>query len=138
MKKNKQDEAIQYVVYTAIVLLVSGVMAVERGLLNCDSLQAAAGILSDCFFVPGAFLAGAGALGWMGSRGTYDSLGYTFSRFSLHNLFPNEQSKKKPETLFDYKQKKDEKGRKWSRPLLFTGLGSVMMAVLMLVVYLLA
>lgn len=137
-KPFKQDEKIQYAVYAAIALLMGALMAWQRDLFSSASFQAAAGILSDCFFVPGVLLAGAGAMGWIGSKGTFDSLGYAFSRFSLHNLWPNEHTAKRPETLYEYKQKQDEKGRKWSKPLVFTGLGAMAFAVAWLLVYLLA
>ena len=92
--------------------------------------------ISNCFVVPGVILAGLAGLSLMGNHGAYDSFGYMFSKFSLHNILPTSASKsEKHESLYDYKQAKAKKRQPWRPHMLVVGLASLGLGVLALIVY---
>lgn len=92
------------------------------------------GSLSNCFVVPGVIFTGIGGLTFIASRGGYDSFGYMISNFSLHSLIPGSHPKKY-KSFYDYKQEKDDKGRKWLPHSLFTGLVNLVFGILLLIFY---
>ena len=92
------------------------------------------GSMSNCFAVPGIVLTGFGGLSYLSSLGAYDGLSYIFSNFSLHSIIPGHH-KDKPQTLYEYKQQKDEKGRKWHPQPLIVGAVSLGISVVMLIIY---
>lgn len=130
-KKVRRRKLIKSVI---LLLLCAAVVAWWKELFRAQTVTDALGILSDVFFVPGALFAGVGGLSWIAHKGGYDAFGYVFRNFSLHNIFPSRQ-KDRVESYYDYKQKKDEKGRPWLPHVLVTGLCSVALAGIMLILY---
>lgn len=122
-------------ILTALVLGIG--MAVYRDLGGASDFRAACSVLSDCFFLPGALMAGLGVLTFMASKGQYDAFGYIFSRFSLHSLIPGRVTKmdEPVKSFYEYKEKKNEKGRKWQPQMLWTGLACLAIAVIFTILY---
>lgn len=92
------------------------------------------GAISDCISVPGALVSCIATLSYFAKLGAYDGLTYTFSNFSLHSIIPGHH-KDKHKTLYEYKQEKDEKGRKWLPQALQVGLVTLGIGVILLIVY---
>lgn len=99
-----------------------------------DGIKEIFGSMSNCFAVPGVVLTGFGGLSYLSSLGAYDGLSYIFSNFSLHSIIPGHHNDK-PKTLYEYKQQKDEKGRKWHPQPLIVGAVSLGISVVMLIIY---
>ena len=119
----------------SVALIVAVILiAFWEGLFQLTEAKDIVGTLSDCFFVPGVLFAGIGGLSWVSSKGGYDAFGYAFNNFALHNLFPTKHPKKY-KTLYDFKQEKDEKGRRWLPQLLITGGISLLIGVILFIVY---
>ena len=135
MEQNqKQKKLVQGLVYGGILIAAILIFASIEGIFSLRDPKEILGVLSDACFVPGVLFTGVGAFSWISSKGGYDAFGYAFSNFSLHNLFPTKQPKKY-KSLYDYKQEKDEKGRKWLPELLIIGLISLALGSLFLVLY---
>ncbi len=135
MEQNqKQKKLVQGLVYGGILIAAILIFASIEGIFSLRDPKEILGVLSDACFVPGVLFTGVGAFSWISSKGGYDAFGYAFSNFSLHNLFPTKQPKKY-KSLYDYKQEKDEKGRKWLPELLIIGLISLVLGSLFLVLY---
>ena len=135
MEQNqKQKKLVQGLVYGGILIAAILIFASIEGIFSLRDPKEILGVLSDACFVPGVLFTGVGAFSWISSKGGYDAFGYAFSSFSLHNLFPTKQPKKY-KSLYDYKQEKDEKGRKWLPELLIIGLISLVLGALFLVLY---
>lgn len=100
-----------------------------------ETAKEAIGKICNCFTVPGVVFAGVGGLSYISHLGGYDSFGYTFSNFSLHNIWVT-KSRKKYDSFYDYKQKKDAKGRKWLPHVLQLGIASLAVGAVLLVIYL--
>lgn len=136
MEQNqKPKKLVQCLVYGGILVVAILVFASIEGIFSLTDPKEILGVLSDACFVPGVLFTGVGAFSWISSKGGYDAFGYAFSTFSLHNLFPTKQPKKY-KSLYDYKQEKDEKGRKWLPQILIIGLIALILGTLFLVFYL--
>lgn len=90
--------------------------------------------LTNAFSLPALLFFALGALTKLGSLGAYDSLGFGFSKFGIRAFIPG-QIKNPTESLYDYKVKKDEKGRKWLKEAFFIGLAGLVVSIILLVVY---
>ena len=90
--------------------------------------------LCNSFTVPGIIFAGIAGLSYISYLGGYDSLGYVFSNFGLHNIFTTRQPTKYKD-LYEYKQMKEMKGRRWLPHFLVIGLISLAVGVVLLFVY---
>lgn len=75
--------------------------------------------LANCFAVPGFLLMCFAGLGWIASLGTFDI--FVYGTGSAIGWVIKPVADKLPKTYYDYKAKKDEKGRKWSVETLITG-----------------
>ena len=95
------------------------------------------GAISNCFIVPAALLGGVGAISYMATLGAYDGLIYSLKNFGLHNLIGGNPMKKKTQTFREYKEQKDEKGRKWFPNFLWVGVASLIIGIILAIVYLL-
>lgn len=133
----KRADAIRYGICAAIVLILGAFVAFGRGLFSAEDASSVLMALSDGFFVPGALLACVGGLTWIASKGQFDAFGYVFSRFSFHSLIPGSvrSMEVKPESLYDYKAKKDGKGRKWLKHAWITGLASLAISAVLTTIY---
>ena len=132
MKSNKRT--VYALTATTAFVLALGI-AFWKDILSAGNAEEVFAILADAFTIPGILYAGIGGLSYIGLRGGYDAFGYVFSRFSLHNIMPTNPKRQKNETLYEYKVRKDEKGRRWYPNLLFVGLGFIGCSLLCLVVY---
>ena len=92
------------------------------------------GKISNCFTVPGVLIGGLGGLSYVSYRGGYDGLSYAFSNFGLHNLWTKKQPKRY-KSLYEYKETKDEAGRKWLPSALMAGLASLLIGLLFMIIY---
>ena len=90
--------------------------------------------ISNCFVVPATLVGGLGALSYMGHLGAYDGLTYSFKNFGLHNLLGGNPKKKRTQTFREYKEEKDEKGRKWFPHMLWVGLASLVIGIILAIV----
>ena len=92
------------------------------------------GALSNCFIVPAALVGGFGALSYMAKLGAYDGLVYSFKNYGLHTLIGGAFTKKKTQTFREYKEEKDEKGRRWFPHLLWVGLSALAIGIILAIV----
>ncbi len=90
--------------------------------------------ICDSVFIPSVIYLGIGGISYIGSKGGYDGLGYSFSNFGLHNIIPT-FAKKKYENFYEYKTRKDEKGRKWLMEMLLIGAVGISVSIILLVIY---
>ncbi|MBQ0125127.1 MAG: DUF3899 domain-containing protein [Clostridiales bacterium] len=123
-----------YIISIALILVFIALMLNFKDVASQPSAKELMGALSDSFTVPGVLFCGVGGLTFLATLGAYDSFGYIFSRFSLHNVWVTKK-REKYESLYDYKTAKDEKGRKWLPYVFFTGLCSLALGVIFLVIY---
>ena len=133
----KRPDAIRYGICACIALILGACVACDRGLISSADAQSALLALSDGFFVPGALLTCVGGLTWIASKGQFDAFGYVFSRFSFHSLIPGavRSMEPKPGNLYEYKAKRDAKGRKWLKHAWVTGLVSFGISVVLTMLY---
>ncbi len=89
----------------------------------------------NAFTVPGIVFSGIGALSYIFRLGVYDGILYSFSNFTLHNIWVTRQPKSY-KTFYEYKRARDEKGRGWLPHVLTVGLVSLLIGVLLLAIYL--
>ena len=138
-KKNvisKKDLRTGYIISIIIIVLAIVGMLFYKQVFTQPDAKSVFSALSDSFFVPGVVFAGVGGLSKLATYGAYDTFGYLFSRFSLHNIWVTGAKRKKYDSLYEYKQAKDEKGRKWLPYVLWTGVGSIGISIILLVIYL--
>lgn len=126
-----------YIFTSLMTLVLVGIMffAVEMP-YNEESAKEVVGALCNCFTVPGVFVGGVGALSYVGRLGGFDGLTYAFKNFGLHTIFFTNPKKKRTESFYEYKQEKDERGRAWLPNMLFAGLGSLTIGIILMIVYL--
>lgn len=112
MEENKLNKWLPYIKWAfAAALFVIALFTFEKPFEE-ESIAEMMGKICNCFFVPGSLIVSLSLLGLLANKGTYDSFGYIFSNFSLHNIFMKNQPKKY-QSLYDYKQAKDEKRSPW-------------------------
>jgi hypothetical protein len=99
-----------------------------------ENAKAVLGALSNCFIVPAALVGGFGALSYMAKLGAYDGLVYSFKNYGLHTLIGGAFTKKKTQTFREYKEEKDEKGRRWFPHLLWVGLAALVIGIILAIV----
>ena len=80
--------------------------------------------LTDAFFIAGVLILSAGALTFATNEGGFDLLAYGMSSFM--DMFRKKGSKKKYESLYDYKESKA--GKKWQFGFLLIS-GAIFLAV---------
>lgn len=123
-----------YIISISLILIFISVMLNYEGVTSCETPKDLIGALSNCFSVPGVLFAGIGGLSLLSKLGAYDSFGYIFGKFALHNIFVTKQQKHY-DSLYDYKAEKDAKGRAWLPQVLFVGLVSLGVGIVLLVIY---
>lgn len=127
---NKKSYAITAVVY----LVVSVLLMWNEGIFSKETAQDVMGSISNGFFISGGIFAGIGALSLIGSKGTYDTLSYGVTKIGIQQLIPG-LPKDIPESFYEYKKAKEEKGRTWFPNLLFIGLAGILISVIFVVIY---
>ena len=91
--------------------------------------------VSDALLLPGVLLTLIGVLSWVASKGFFDLPGFaTYSLFGFFiPRFKNDENRSRD--LYEYKKKKEEKGRYWLPQVLIPGLvflaASVLTAVIL-------
>ena len=126
-------KAFKYIVSIPIIVAIVAFTAYNRRLLSAESFKQAAGILSDCFLVPGVLFAGAGALGWAATTGIYDMFGFGAGHFM--RWFIPMMDKDKYDDFYEYKKSKDENGRRWKPYILVEGAVCFLIALIFFVLY---
>ena len=132
---DRQKLRLKYIRTGVFVLLAIGLCVWLENPFAAENAKELVGNLSDCFTVPGIVFLGIGGLTWVAHMGGFDSFGYIFSNFSLHNLWTT-KAKKKYQSFYDYKQEKEEKGRPWLSHFAVLGAASLAVGILLLIVYL--
>ena len=137
-RENKGGKGLKigYAVSIALCAAIAVAVMFWKEVFSLSDAKSVFGALSDAFLIPGVLFAGVGGLSRLGAAGAYDSFGYLFSRFALHNIWVTGARRKKYDSLYEYKQKKDEKGRRWLPYVLWTGVGALGVSIVLLVVYL--
>lgn len=91
----------------------------------------------DVITIPSVFFLGVSIISKVGAWGGYDMLGFAASRFTLHNFIPGIGTKtvEDKKSYYEYKQEKNEKGRRWLKEVFFVGLAGLVLCLIMLAVY---
>ena len=129
----EQKKRNPYIVPIALAIALAVIYAVSKKIYVFDTVGALVGELSNSFLLPGVLLAGAGAIGWIGTFGTYDMLSY--GTRSFFGVFIKPLAEDLPKTFYEYRTSKDEKGRKWSKETLIVGLVSLAISMILLLIY---
>ena len=124
----------KYYIFTVTGLAVFIFVALGRELFYGLPLDATFAVLSDCSFIAGVLLAGIGGLCFVASLGGYDAFGYAGSLIKSHFVRPTGY---KPESFYDFKERKTAERKPWLRESLFVGFGFIGASVVFLVIYLL-
>ena len=121
----------KYLITLAVGLVIAvGVMWV-RDIFNQTELSEIYLILCDSFFVSGVFITAAGALVFSSNEGTFDAIVYGCSTFI--DMF-RRHSKKKYDTLFDYRESRADKKIQFGF-ILITGIFLLAISVVMYLLY---
>ena len=137
LKKIEKPQLIKaYII--SIIILCAGIvgMLFWKQVFSLTEVKSIFGVLSDAFFVPGIIFVGIGGISRLAAAGAYDTIGYLFSRLALHSLWVTGAKRKKYDSLYEYKVAKDEKGRSWLPYLLWSGVVSCGISIILLVIYL--
>ena len=86
-------------------------------------------ILANAFTIPGVILMMFAALIWVSADGFFDGLAYAFSQ-AKDRLIPFVGAKRKHETYYDFKQRKQEKRPRGYGFLFFVGAAFTLVAVI--------
>ena len=131
-----RQKIISYVKWGAVcvAIVLFCFFAVEKPYAQATAADVI-GKIGNCFFVPGVVLSGIGALSYISYLGGYDSLSYTFSNFALHKIWV-QRHPKRYKSLYEYKEAKNKKGRKWLPHAFAVGIVSLGLGVIFTVIYL--
>jgi len=132
--EKKKPDKIKYLITTGVYMVLAVLFMWNDGVFGKESVQEVLGSISNGFFISGGLFAGVGALSFIGSKGTYDTLSYGVSKIGIHHIIPG-MPKEVPESFYDYKMAKEEKGRVWFPNLLWTGLAGIVISVIFVVIY---
>ena len=105
-----------------------------RGIFEQATVKGVILVLSDSFLIPGAVFLAVAGLSWIATFGMFDIMSFGCS--SLFGRFiPFDSVYRRQESYYDYKVKKDEKGRVWKLDMLLIGGIFFLLSVVMTVVY---
>ena len=122
-----------------IIIAVCGALVLAltlfflNGIYKAESASELMGGLSDVFLLPGTVLTGVGLISWAAKQGLFDMLSYGTGLFASH--FSKVISENMPATFYDYKVKKDEKGRSWLKGLTLVGVCCLVISFILLAFY---
>ena len=133
-KQEFEEKYMPYVKWGIVAVALVVLMIFYEQPFSQEGAKEIVGTISDCFAIPGVVMAGIGALTYLAKLGAYDGISYAFSNFALHSIIPGTH-KDKPESFYEYKKSKEEKGRKWLSHLFFAGLVPLVISVILLIVY---
>lgn len=105
-----------------IAMLIGLLYLIVIGYFGGSYSGTAVKAFSDACLLPGMLLTAVGVLSWVASKGFFDLAG--FATYSLFGFFiPRQHNKEgESESFYEYKIKKDEKGRYWLPQALLSGL----------------
>ncbi|MBP3577399.1 MAG: DUF3899 domain-containing protein [Lachnospiraceae bacterium] len=132
--EQKKKDKLKYLITGIVFLVIALAFMWNDGIFEKESVKEVMGSISNGFFITGGLFAGVGALSFIGSKGTYDTLSYGVSKIGIHHLIPG-MPRKDAESFYDYKVAKDKKGRVWFPNLLFVGLAGILLSVVFVVLY---
>ena len=125
---------------TYLILLAVGIaLAISVAMSNRDMGYPLTQLLSDGFFVAGVLLGGSGVIGFAGTKGTFDMMGYGIkvtANAAFSWIFPPDSDFAKKETFMEYRDRK-ESSRKNPVPMMLVGATLLAVALVFYVVYLL-
>ena len=101
----------RYLIPVIAALAVAVGYASSRGLFKASSASELFGAISDGFFSAAVMIGGVGLISLAGKYGTFDMLSYGTRSF-LGN-FVKSLRDSTPKSFYQYKENKDEDGRKW-------------------------
>lgn len=109
------------------------------GTFSLETTQEVLNALSNSFTIPSVAFVVIGGISKLASLGAYDSLVFSVTKYGLHNLIPGAANLgPKQHNLYEYKQAKDEKGRRWLPEVLFVGLIGLGISIVFVVLFLFA
>ena len=125
---------------TYLILLVVGiVLSLSVAYANRDMGYHVIHLLCDGFFVSGVLLGGSGVIGFAGTKGTFDMMGYGIkvtANAAFSWIFPPDSDFGKKESFMEYKERKDS-NRKNPVPMMLSGATLLAVALVLYVLYLL-
>lgn len=124
---------------TYLILLAVGIaLALSVSYNNRDMGYPVTQRLSDGFFVAGVLLGGSGVIGFAGTKGTFDMMGYGIkvaANTAFSWMIPQDSDFGKKESFMEYRERKDS-NRKKPGPMLLAGATLLVLAVLFYIAYL--
>ena len=132
-KKSFLDKYSKHIKWGMIAIAAIIFMFMYEDPFSAETTVDVIGKISNCFAVPGVVLAGLGALTYFARIGAYDGISYVFSNFALHSIIPG-ANKEPPGSFYEYKQKKEAKGRTWCSQMFLVGVISLAISVVLLIV----
>ncbi len=124
----------KYIVYVLTALVMAICIMSWKNLLEAEGINVVLKILSDSFSLPGILFLGFAGLGWVSTKGGYDLFGYSWSSFK--GFFVRDSYFKKPETYFDYVQRKNAERKPFNKAMFAVGLAFFAIGMVITVVYL--
>jgi len=113
----KKKTLVKFAIYMVFGLLMAVLNFDTQGLFTEPLLAEKMGILSDCFLFPAVLFGGVGLLTWIAAQGTFDMLSFGFSHFIMGIMNP----RKRQESFYEYKMRKEENGGGWPKEMLAVG-----------------
>ncbi len=105
--------------YAAVGIVLFFVCAYQNRLFDQTDAREIFRILSDCFVITGVLAAGVAGVSWAGAQGTFDMLHYGVK--SVLFFIPRVRASTE-KTFYDYRKKREDRGRRWLPELLVVGL----------------
>ena len=129
----KKNYGRQLAITFSIELIMVIALCVWKEIYNQPDTASVFRLLSDCFLVPGALFAGIGGFTWIGSYGFFDMMSYgcssVFGRF-----IPFDSAYRRKEKFYDYRQKKEAKGRSWKKDMVVSGFAFILLSVVFMLI----
>lgn len=130
---NYFKKSLPYIISALAGIAVFIIIICVKKIWNADGTYVVMQILSDGFFVPGVFLAGAGLIIFASNGGAFDMLAYAIIR--LFDLFKKDVRNKKYKDYYEYREARKGKKRGLAF-MLIVGCVFIILAVIFLIVYL--
>lgn len=127
----KKKTLIRYAVFLILGVLIAVCNFSGQGLFTEENPAEKMGILSDCFLFPAILFGGIGALSWIAAQGNFDMLSFGFSHFIMGIVRP----RRRQESFYEYKMRKEEKQSGWAKEMFFSGMTCFVVCLLFLAFY---
>lgn len=137
MNEDTRPLWLRFLIPTAVGLIIALLYAVFAAQVfqQTETREVLRGI-SDSFLLPGVILFAVGGLSWVASKGFFDLPGY-----AVHSLFGffipdrEDSDRASSHSFYEYKQKKDQKGRHWLPFVLLSGVFFLLLSILFAILY---